>query len=64
MTVCETCNGQCLSRGPRIGDSGVPLCVKPVGHEGDHLADSSWGYVAWGAPDMRQVCPDCRAGAL
>lgn len=40
----------CDSRGPRIGDSGVPYCRRPAGHHGQHRPDpeDGWGNsVTW-----------------
>lgn len=39
----------CDSRGPRIGDDGVPYCRRPAGHHGHHRPDpeDGWGNVTW-----------------
>lgn len=34
----------CFSRGPRIGNSGVPYCKEKLGHEGPHRANPDDGW--------------------
>lgn len=55
------CNGECWSRGPRIGGAGVPLCILPDGHLGRHMAHESWSRnpITWGSPDNKVSC-DCK----
>jgi len=42
--------GLCSSRGPRIGDEGVPYCREPIGHDGHHQPspEDGWDQVTWG----------------
>lgn len=55
-TPCAFCNGTgiaslCMSRGPRIGDEGVPYCKLDKGHTGMHRPAESdgWGKdMFWG----------------
>lgn len=44
----------CGSRGPRIGNSGVPYCAKPLGHNDLHrgFPGSGFEHEQWGGPDM------------
>jgi hypothetical protein len=40
----------CLSRGPRIGDDGHPVCKLPAGHEdASHrpAPEDGWGNLSW-----------------
>ena len=49
-------NELCMSRGPRIGNEGVPYCKRPVGHDGRHKPDpeDGWRGVEWGDPAWRR----------
>lgn len=51
----------CWSRGPRVGDEGLPVCFRLSGHEGPHRShpesgfNESWGGPQWSIPeDLRE----------
>lgn len=50
-------DGLCWSRGPRIGNSGVPYCKLPDNHTGPHAPHvlDGWGnHMSWEGPDMKE----------